>query len=352
MAQSSPLDTGTLFTSAPRFRIATLTKVDAKQNTDSMVVLRDLISESEPMYPNIGRWFKDKVVTGLRDGERVAYVAFEGERAVASAVLKLGKRAKFCHVKIASDFQDLDLGQMFFTQMTLAARHLASELHFTLPEGLWTSKAPFFESFGFGTPQKANRQYRHGEAELVCSAPLRSVLSHALENLPNLSAKFSPGGFAMRAQLLLSVQPRFCGLILAGVKTVEVRRRFSGKWTGSRVVLYATNPVKALVGEAVAGKVVEGSPAAIWEKYETQIGCTHQEFVGYTADAPLIKAVELEQVIRYVAPVPIDQLSYLLKEELIPPQSYRDMGLDRGDGWSKAASLAALLHGATALVSS
>ena len=87
------------------------------------------------MYPGIGQWYSDKVLPGLKTSERIGYVAFEDERPIASAVLKKGERAKFCHLRIHEDFRDLDLGQMFFTQMTLEARHIAKEIHFTLPEG-------------------------------------------------------------------------------------------------------------------------------------------------------------------------------------------------------------------------
>ena len=86
------------------------------------------------MYPGIGQWYSDKVLPGLKTSERIGYVAFEDERPIASAVLKKGERAKFCHLRIHEDFRDLDLGQMFFTQMTLEARHIAKEIHFTLPE--------------------------------------------------------------------------------------------------------------------------------------------------------------------------------------------------------------------------
>ncbi|MGA2205989.1 MAG: hypothetical protein ABSG10_04580 [Terracidiphilus sp.] len=162
-----------LFPLAPTFRVAKLGEADARRDSDELKTLTSLVSASEEMYPSIRRWLKEKVIPGLRSLERVAWVAYEAEEPIAAAVLKLGKDAKFCHLRIKHGFQDLDLGQLFFTQMTLEARHDAKDIHFTLPESLWESKMPFFQSFGFAQAAESSRQYRSGDTELVCTAPLR-----------------------------------------------------------------------------------------------------------------------------------------------------------------------------------
>src|SRR5439155_22534 len=130
-------ETGTLFPLEGKFRILELGRSDACGWSDHVKVLKELLVANEDMYPNIDRWFTAKVVPGLRSSQRIAYVGYEDEKPIASAVLKLGMRSKFCHLRIHKDFQDLDLGQIFFTQMTFEARHHAKDLHFTLPESLW-----------------------------------------------------------------------------------------------------------------------------------------------------------------------------------------------------------------------
>jgi hypothetical protein len=178
---------------AANFRVVRLAEVDARTGSDELKTLTNMINSSEDMYPNIGRWLREKVVPGLQSSERAAWVAYEGDKAIAAAVLKLGKHAKFCHLRVNRDFQDLDLGQLFFTQMTLETRHLAKEIHFTLPESLWESKTKFFESFGFVRAAKSLRQYRSGNKELVCSAPHAVVRMAALDRLPVLARKFNQG---------------------------------------------------------------------------------------------------------------------------------------------------------------
>ena len=343
--QSSEYAAQSLSRTTPDFRIVELGNVDARKITDNLKVLKELISSSESMYPNIARWFDEKVVPGLRSSERVAYIGYVGTTPVASAVLKVGENAKFCHLRIHRDFQDHDIGQMFFTQMTLEARHRAKEIHFTLPEGLWSEKHHFFESFGFSSPVKAPRQYRHGEAELACSAPLRTVWMAAQSRLPKLMGKFSVGGYSLDKSILLSIKPKYAEQILSGIKLVEIRRRFSDRWIGSRVVIYASRPLSALLGEATITNVTNASPIDVWNRFGKNLGCSLEELLAYSGSLNQISAVELGHVIPYRAPVTLSQLSYLVDADLRPPQSYCDLRIDSGNAWTRAAWIASLLHG-------
>jgi predicted transcriptional regulator len=344
-------ETGSLFPPKGDLRIVELGRPDAQGSSDHLKVLRDLITANQAMYPGIDRWFTTKVVPGLKSSERIGYVAYEGEKPVASAVLKLGERSKFCHLRIHEEFQDQDLGQMFFTLMTLEIRHRAKEVHFTLPESLWCKRSRFFKSFGFSSATKASRQYRHGDAELSCSAPLSTVLSAVLKTIPALVTKFSVGGRSLGSDLLISVKPKYAERLLAGAKFVEIRRRFSKKWLGCKAVLYASRPQGALVGEATINAITCGQPNDIWSRFESRMGCSWEEFESYVASAKEVCAIELDNIVPYLSPVPLDQVEYLMQEELRPPQSYCELDIEKNSAWAKAVSVAALLHGRCGAVS-
>ena len=81
------------------FQVVRLTEADVRSRTDNFEQLRELILAHEQMYPDIARWFRDKVTSGLRTTERVAFVGFLDERPVVSAVVKRGAVAKFCHLR-------------------------------------------------------------------------------------------------------------------------------------------------------------------------------------------------------------------------------------------------------------
>ena len=346
LKQQSSGQIGTLFPLAPKFRIVELGAEQAKTRTDDLNVLKGLIDASEEMYPNISRWFSGKVVPGLVAKQRLAWVAYEGEKAVAAAVLKRGKQAKFCHVRIDPSFQDMDLGQLFFTMMTLETRHLAQEIHFTLPESLWCSKSSFFESFGFSRAVKALRQYRRGDTEFACSASHAVAQKAALDKLPSLVKKFSVSGYRLGADILVSMKPKYAEKILAGSKLIEIRKKFSERWVGRKAALYASSPQKALVGEATVRSVTSGAPAAIWAQFGAGIGCSASEFQSYVGSATQVFAIELDEVFPYKAPIGLSVISHLLREDLRPPQSYCDLSLgDKESSWAKAVSVAGALHG-------
>jgi predicted transcriptional regulator len=332
-----------LFPLQQNFSIIRLTAEDAVRASDPLKILAELLATNEEMYPNIQRWFREKVIPGLRDGSRVAYVGFEGDRPMLTAVIKIGERAKFCHLKIAADFQDLHLGEVFFAIMALEVRHTAKEIHFTLPEGLWEKQRGFFTSFGFRDVVPARTQYRLFEEELRTSAPFMDVWRAARARLPKLMNCFSINRYTMAPSLVLAIKPNFANRLLNGEKTVEVRRRFNCRWRGARVALYASSPERALVGEATIGNVEAASPSTIWAMHKERIGCSLEELRAYSGDATEVFAIELKEIIPYAAKMPLCQVEYLLEEDLTPPQSHCEVHGDRP--WGKAISIAALLHG-------
>lgn len=337
--------TRTLFPLKGEIRIVELKEDAARMRSDHLKALSGFVSTSQPMYPDIERWLAEKVIPGLKSSERIAYVAYENEKPIASAILKLGNRSKFCHVRVHEDFQDRDLGQIFFTLMTLKVRHLAKQIHFTLPESLWCERSEFFRSFGFSGVAKAQRQYRHGDTELICSAPYSVVWSAVKEKLPALVAKFTVGGYSLNNKILMSIQPKYAEKVLAGEKMVEIRRKFSKKWTGCKAVLYASRPVSALVGVATVRSVTSGPPDQIWWQFGESIGCSRGEFDAYSASANQVCAIELDEIVPYLDRVPLDQLTHLMHQDLKPPQSYCELNPEKNNAWATAVSIASLLHG-------
>jgi predicted transcriptional regulator len=231
---------------------------------------------------------------------------------------------------------------MFFAMMATEVKRFASEVHFTLPESLWATKAHFFEGFGFSTVDLAPKQYRRGDAELRCSAPFANVWNATRQKLTKLGRLFRSGGYQLDVPLLLSIQPRYANAIFSGAKRVEIRRRFSHRWQGARAAVLATSPQHALLGELTIASVREAAPADIWQNFAEGIGCERAAFDAYCAGADAVFAMELSDVTPYLSPVPTSQLSHLLDVELHTPQSYGD--LEHSRDWREAVSLAALLH--------
>lgn len=104
--------------------------------------------------------------------------------------------------------------------------------------------------------------------------------------------------------ILLSIRPRYAEAILSGRKRYEYRRAIPCRRDITRVLLYATAPVYRIVGECTIGRVVEGPMQSVWDRTSTRGGVTLDEFQRYFREAPIARALRLENPIAY--PEPID----------------------------------------------
>ncbi len=117
---------------------------------------------------------------------------------------------------------------------------------------------------------------------------------------------------------LLSIHPRHAEAILDGRKLVELRRtRLSPDTT--HVIIYATAPVKAVVGFFEVDGIAEGSKSAIWKAYREVCGVTRREYMGYFDGAKRAFAIRVVRPRRYGEPFAVHELPAVTR----PPQSYR-----------------------------
>lgn len=126
--------------------------------------------------------------------------------------------------------------------------------------------------------------------------------------------------------MLLSVHPRFATAILAGSKTVEVRRQRVAAPPGTRVLLYATAPTMALVGTARLAAVHVASPQEIWSTHRARIGISRREYDEYMTGATQASGLTLEDPVAFDEPVPLSALR--AAGAFHPPQSYRYLKSD------------------------
>jgi predicted transcriptional regulator len=120
------------------------------------------------------------------------------------------------------------------------------------------------------------------------------------------------------ADAIISIHRGYANAILAGVKTVELRRRIPNISPGARLWIYATRPIAAIVGFATIEAVDKASPEKIWERHRGRSGVDHAAFQAYFEGAPQAVAILLSAV-RQIAPIGIDQLRRI-RDEFHPPQ--------------------------------
>src|SRR4051794_19317173 len=102
--------------------------------------------------------------------------------------------------------------------------------------------------------------------------------------------------------LLVSVRPRFAALILDGTKTVELRRVRPAVLPGAMVVIYASSPLKGLVGTGTVEAIEVGALDRIWDAHGERAAVTRDEYDAYFGGADRAVAIELTDVQRLSRP--------------------------------------------------
>jgi len=332
-----------LFQTEANLQIVRISDKDVLLETDLLRVFKSAILKHQEMYPDILNWLNRKVLPGIQNGSRIAYLGFCNDLPVVTAVAKRGNTTKFCHLHIDKQIQDKNLGELFFSLMVIDVRHIASGIHFTLPESLWEREKNFFGSFGFDKVYKAPTQYRNFDEELMCHSTFDQVWSATLDKLPKLIDIHSLDYQNISNGLLMSIRPEYIRKIFNGDKLIEIRRKFNHKWSNRRVTLYSSHPTKAVMGYAIIHSVVSDTPLHIWNNYGSQLGCTKAEFDGYTTGLNKVFAIHLHAIRPYKTPMPLSQLSWFLDENLVPPQSYS--ALKENKTWLNAITIADILQG-------
>jgi predicted transcriptional regulator len=117
---------------------------------------------------------------------------------------------------------------------------------------------------------------------------------------------------------IISIHPNYADAILAGKKTIELRRRIPELPSGTRLWIYATRPTGAVIGVATIQEVARAHPSAIWKKHRDGAGVDHASFKAYFHGTQQGVAILLEAV-RHVGPITVHQLREI-RDSFHPPQ--------------------------------
>jgi predicted transcriptional regulator len=93
---------------------------------------------------------------------------------------------------------------------------------------------------------------------------------------------FGDDVFKPQRDVVLSIRPQYSEKIIAGQKTVELRRRFPvSAPRGTIAYIYSTSPVRAMVGRAEIASVAKLPVKDIWRKYSNLAAIEKAEFDAY-----------------------------------------------------------------------
>ena len=130
--------------------------------------------------------------------------------------------------------------------------------------------------------------------------------------------------------VVLSLKPRFAEAILAGVKTVELRRTEPKIVVPTRALLYAATPVRALLGTCIITRVQSADLAVLWREHGSRSDLRYHEFQEYFDGVDAGTALTLTQPRTFSRRVPLQDLR-AKPRGFRPPQSFAYVDTKTGD---------------------
>ena len=118
---------------------------------------------------------------------------------------------------------------------------------------------------------------------------------------------------------IISIHPHHAQAILDGAKTIELRRRIPTLSVGTRLWIYATRPVGAVIGVATVERIVRGEPEQIWLEFGDQSGIGRDDFDSYFDGSSIAIGLLLVNAQRNAEQVAIEKLRRI-REGFHPPQ--------------------------------
>lgn len=103
-------------------------------------------------------------------------------------------------------------------------------------------------------------------------------------------------------KVLLSIKPEYAFKIFDGTKLYEFRKVIFKNKEVKTVIVYASSPVKKVIGEFDIEKVLVDNPENIWDKTKTNSGITKEFFDSYFAKKKYAFAIKVKKTKRYDLP--------------------------------------------------
>ena len=117
----------------------------------------------------------------------------------------------------------------------------------------------------------------------------------------------------------LSIKRIYAERIIAGTKSIELRKRPIGMELGNLVLLYETTPDSLIRGGFIADKTISLSPSKMWKQYHCVMGVDKEFYDSYFENCEFAYGTLIHQSFSFPA-LPLKQIQKLCPG-FVPPQA-------------------------------
>jgi predicted transcriptional regulator len=125
----------------------------------------------------------------------------------------------------------------------------------------------------------------------------------------------------LKKHLFISVKPEFAKKIITKEKKIELRKVKPRVEIGDYVIIYASSPLKSVIGFGIVQKIIETSPKQMWEKYSSVLGIDKLRFDNYYAGKERAIGIKIKKI-QQIQPIHLEDLRNITPN-FQPPQVYK-----------------------------
>ena len=122
----------------------------------------------------------------------------------------------------------------------------------------------------------------------------------------------------MQISVLLSIKPKFADSIFFGDKKYEFRKSIFKNDTVKKVYVYASTPVKLVIGEFEIEEIITSNPESLWEETMAHAGISKEYFDEYFDGRHIAHALRVGASNHYEKPKTLMEMFNISR----PPQSF------------------------------
>lgn len=126
----------------------------------------------------------------------------------------------------------------------------------------------------------------------------------------------------MSKLLLISIKEKYVSKIISGKKTIELRKAQPKVKAGDTVIIYTTQPKKAVTAIASVKRIIKLSPQNMWDQYKNYLGIEKAEYDAYYRDNSFAVGIELCDVVQLDAEILLSAIK-LIHPAFTPPQTFK-----------------------------
>ncbi|OAV70416.1 50S ribosomal protein L22/unknown domain fusion protein [Bacteroidales bacterium Barb4] len=124
-----------------------------------------------------------------------------------------------------------------------------------------------------------------------------------------------------KKNLFISVKPEFAKKIIRKEKRIELRKVKPHVEIGDYVIIYASSPLKSVIGFGKIQQIIEMSPEKMWKQYSSLLGIDKLRFDNYYNGKEKAVGIKIKEI-QQINPIHLEALRNIVPN-FQPPQVYR-----------------------------